>query len=231
VASIPQQWIRLDTEVTALGRESGGWVLTTSAGSERFDAVMLAAPEHVAQALIRPNDSRAAELMQMEVSSAVVVGFGFVDSLALPPGFGLLVPPDSGSLLLACTFMDQKYAGRVPEGGRLMRAFFGGASVHRLMHCGNDETAAIARLELARILGPLPEPQVTVVRRWPLSLPQYSVGHLERMAELDQRIQSLGSVWLLGNGYRGVGISDLIRDSRAAVRAFAATLIPSASVR
>jgi oxygen-dependent protoporphyrinogen oxidase len=76
----------------------------------------------------------------------------------------------------------------------------------------------VARMQLARILGPLPEPRVSVVRRLPLSLPQYAVGHLERMAELDERVQALGGLWLLGNGYRGVGIPDLIRDARAAAR-------------
>jgi oxygen-dependent protoporphyrinogen oxidase len=93
------------------------------------------------------------------------------------------------------------------------------------MRCGNDETAAIARMELARILRPLPEPQVTVVRRWPLSLPQYSVGHLERMAELEERVRRLEGLWLLGNGYRGVGLPDLIRDARAAAQTLAAYTI------
>jgi protoporphyrinogen/coproporphyrinogen III oxidase len=73
-------------------------------------------------------------------------------------------------------------------------------------------------MELARILGPLPEPQIAVVRRWPLSLPQYAVGHLERMAELQERVRKLDGLWLLGNGYRGVGVPDLIRDARAAAR-------------
>jgi oxygen-dependent protoporphyrinogen oxidase len=89
------------------------------------------------------------------------------------------------------------------------------------MKCGNDETAAVARLELARLLGPLPEPQVTVVRRWPSSLPQYGIGHLERMAELDERVGRLDGLSLLGNGYRGVGLPDLIRDARAAARQIA----------
>jgi oxygen-dependent protoporphyrinogen oxidase len=89
------------------------------------------------------------------------------------------------------------------------------------MRCGNDETAAVARMELARILGPLPEPQVTVVRRWPRSLPQYGVGHLERMEELAERVSELDRLWLLGNGYRGVGLPDLVRDARAAARQFA----------
>jgi oxygen-dependent protoporphyrinogen oxidase len=75
-------------------------------------------------------------------------------------------------------------------------------------------------MELERILGPLPEPQMTVVRRWPRSLPQYRVGHLGRMAELEERARALSGLWLLGNGYRGVGLPDLIRDARAAAREF-----------
>jgi oxygen-dependent protoporphyrinogen oxidase len=165
--------------------------------------------------------------MQMEASSAVVVGFGFDDAakVRVPPGFGFLVPPGSNSLLLACTFMDQKFDDRVPLGGRLLRAFFGGQAAERLMRCGNDETATIARMELARILGPLPEPRVTVVRRWPHSLPQYGVGHLERMAELDERVRRMDGLWLLGNGYRGVGLPDLIRDARTAAQTLAAYTI------
>jgi oxygen-dependent protoporphyrinogen oxidase len=75
-------------------------------------------------------------------------------------------------------------------------------------------------MELARILGPMPEPQVTVVRRWPRSLPQYGVGHLERMAKLQEQVAQLEGLWLLGNGYRGVGLPDLIRDARLAAQQF-----------
>jgi oxygen-dependent protoporphyrinogen oxidase len=181
---------------------------------------MMAAPVDVARTLLEPIDEQAGKLMEMDASSAVIVGFGFPDaaSMALPPGFGFLVPPGSDSLLLACTFMDQKFDDRVPTGGRLLRAFFGGKAADRLMRCGNDETAAVARMELARIVGPLPEPQVTVVRRWPRSLPQYGMGHLARMAELSERVRKLGGLSLLGNGYRGVGLPDLVRDARAGAR-------------
>jgi len=131
------------------------------------------------------------------------------------------VPPGSDNLLLAATFVDQKFEDRVPQGGRLVRAFFGGKAAERLMRCGNDEIAAVARMELARILRPLPEPQVTVVRRWPRSLPQYAVGHLERMKKLDHTVSALDGLSLLGNGYRGVGVPDVIRDARAAARRIA----------
>ena len=220
IAAIPEEWIRLGAEVRFVSYGEERWLVGTEKAVDRFDAVLMAAPVDVARSLLNPVDVRAAELMEMEASSAVVVAFGFPDAakFPLPPGFGFLVPPGSGSLLLACTFVDQKFDDRVPQGGRLVRAFFGGAAAERLMRCGNDETAAVARLELARILGPLPEPQVTVVRRWPRSLPQYAVGHLERMAELEERVSKLDGLWLLGNGYRGVGLPDLVRDARSAAR-------------
>ena len=220
IASIPPDWIRLNAAVKYVSHDEDGWLIGTVHEVERFDAVLMAAPVDEARSLLAPVDAPMAELMQMDASSAVVVAFGFPDAsrFPVPPGFGFLVPPGTGSRLLACTFVDQKFAGRVPQGGRLLRAFFGGAVAERLMRCGNDEAAAIARLELAGILGPLPEPQITVVRRWPKSLPQYGVGHLERMAELDSRVKALDGLWLLGNGYRGVGIPDLVRDARAAAR-------------
>jgi oxygen-dependent protoporphyrinogen oxidase len=223
IATIPESWIRLTAEVRFVSYGEEGWLVGTARGVERFDAVMMAAPVDAARTLLRPVDERVAQLIEMEASSAVVVGFGFSDAakFAVPSGFGFLVPPGPESLLLACTFVDQKFDGRVPRGGRLVRAFFGGRAAERLMRCGNDETAAVARLELARILGPLPEPQMTVVRRWPRSLPQYGVGHIERMAELSERVKKLDGLWLLGNGYRGVGLPDLIRDARTAARQFA----------
>jgi oxygen-dependent protoporphyrinogen oxidase len=223
IAAIPEDWIRLAAEVRFISCGEEGWLVGTARGVERFDALMMAAPVDVTCSLLQPIDSEMAPLMEMDASSAVVVGFGFPDAakLSIPMGFGFLVPPGSDSLLLAATFVDQKFEHRVPQGGRLVRAFFGGKAAERLMRCGNDETAAVARMELARVLGPLPEPQVTVVRRWPRSLPQYAVGHLERMKKLDSRVRALKGLWLLGNGYRGVGVPDLVRDARAAAREIA----------
>jgi oxygen-dependent protoporphyrinogen oxidase len=222
IAAIPEDWVRLAAEIQFVSHGEEGWLVGTARGVERFDAVMMAAPVDVARRLLAPVDERAAQLIEMEASSAVVVGFGFPDAskFPVPPGFGFLVPQGSDNLLLACTFVDQKFDDRVPQGGRLVRAFFGGKAADRLMRCGNDETAAVARMELARILGPLPEPQMTVVRRLPRSLPQYGVRHLERMKELDERAHALDGLWLLGNGYRGVGLPDLIRDARTAARQF-----------
>ena len=224
VATIPPNSIRRNTTITAITRNETNWTIhpANQATPEHFDTIILATPADTTRTLLTPHDPRAAALLQMDASSAVIVAFALPNAATfpIPPGFGFLVPPKSigsdntTSSLLACTFTDQKFDHRTPPGARLIRAFFGGPTAQRLMSCNNDEIASIARLELARILGPMPDPAITVIRRWPRSLPQYAVGHLDRIAELETRIAQLPGLHLIGNAYRGVGLPDLIRDAR-----------------
>ena len=123
--------------------------------------------------------------------------------------------------LLACTFVNQKFPGRVPDGAVLLRAFFGGDTGDALLAEADDKLVERARLQLSRVLGPLPEAAETVVRRWPQSLPQYAVGHLERMTELESLLATMPGLHLLGSAYHGAGLPDLIRQGRAMARSLA----------
>ena len=223
-ATLPQDSVRLQRRVTHMHRAGSGWLLHDDAAQElAVDHVLLAVPVKQARALLQPLDARAAELMHLPTSSAVIAGFGFAEGAtpAVPAGFGFLAPEGEDCSLLAATFADQKFVDRVPSGGKSLRAYFGGATADAMMEHSDEMIAAVALRELGKVLGPLPSPAVTVVRRWPDALPQYEVGHGERMDELQQRIHDLGALHLLGNGYRGVGLPDLIRDGRAAARAAA----------
>ncbi len=223
-AKLPPANIRLNCSVAAMERTATGWRLHYSnAESAEFDYVLLAVPVKQARKLLQPTDEPAAELVNLPTSSAVVAGFGYTAKHApsLPAGFGFLAPESEHCKLLAATFADQKFAGRVPTGGKSLRAYFGGASADALIPQSDEAIAAIAKAELVHVLGHLPEASVTVVRRWPDALPQYEVGHGERMAELQRRVDAIGNLHLLGNGYRGVGLPDLIRDGRAAAQAAA----------
>lgn len=220
-ATLPPSAVRLQTSVTALARTGQQWAVTThTAGHEdtqTFDAVLCALPIGTAQQLLRPLDADAAALMQMPTSSAVIVAFGFLSSVGIdwPAGFGFLAPEGENSRLLAATFADQKFDHRVPAGGKLIRAYFGGVTADDLIPMTDKQVADLARVELEAVLGTMPRAAVTVVRRWPNALPQYNVGHLERMAALQARMDTLLGLHLLGNGYRGVGLPDLVRDARA----------------
>jgi len=226
VEGIPAGWVRFSTVVSSIKRDGARWRVTSLGDGaadrkEYFDHVAVALPAPVARALVRPISARMAELLTLETSSAVLAALGFDEEFELPRGFGFLVPEGEGSGLLAGTFVDQKFPGRAPAGCRLLRGFFGGELGVQLAAKGDAVIAARALSELRSLLGPIPAPIFSVVRRWPRSLPQYAVGHLERMAELDGLVKALPGLWLLGNAYRGVGLPDLVRDARAAARAIA----------
>jgi oxygen-dependent protoporphyrinogen oxidase len=244
VAKLPPERVLLNRSALSLKKERGLWCLRTSTpaakgktgkSKKHFHHILIAAPIDAARTLLHPLDPEAASLIPQQASSAVLATFcwptEFAQSIHLPQGFGFLVPQqinspsgpwtlDPGPSLLACTFVDQKFPHRAPEGARVIRVFFGGSSTEFFSTKIDAEVAAEALTQLQKILGPLPTPDaaLTTVRRWPRSLPQYEVGHNDRIAELNTRIATLGGLTLLGNGYRGVGLPDLIRDARAAAR-------------
>ena len=224
VAGIPKEWVRLSTTVSGIRRGQREWCLDAvgadgQALEECFDHVMLALPTPGLARMLGAVDERLAELLRMETSSAVLCTLAFDMDFEVPPGFGFLAPPGEGSDLLAGTFVDQKYAGRAPGGHRLLRGYYGGDEAIRLALCGNQAIAETTYRDLCGLLGALPEPVFSVVHCWPQSLPQYAVGHLERVREVALRQAALPGLTLLGNALRGVGLPDLIRDARTAARA------------
>jgi oxygen-dependent protoporphyrinogen oxidase len=241
VSKLPSASLRLRSPVLRIEADRGRWQLVTAGGEDRFDAVVLATPLHVTQALLRPlgDGARMVGLLPQQASSAIVVALAFAPAQAalmrIPPGFGFVVPQAFGGesgpshQLLACTFVHQKFPGRALEGAALLRAFFGGESGEALLGEADDSLVERARLQLSRVLGPLPEASETVVRRWPQSLPQYAVGHLERMAELESLLGTMPGLHLVGSAYHGVGLPDLIRQGRATARLLAGQPHPALS--
>ncbi len=214
--TLPKASVRLNTEITDIARTAKGW----SVNGEAYDHLMLALPVHHAARLMVATDVRMAELIVQPTSSAIIVGFGYAPGNAptIPQGFGFLSPEGEACKLLAGTFSDQKFMHRVPEGGKSLRAFFGGNEAEALQNECDEVIIAAATREMEGVVGPLPTPALAFARRLSRSLPQYGVGHGERMAELQGRVDAVGALHLLGNGYRGVGLPDLIRDGRAAAR-------------
>jgi oxygen-dependent protoporphyrinogen oxidase len=223
---VPAASIRTGTEIVSIRRQQGCWVLTTARGeSAVFDHVLLATPAHATRALLAPLHPEAAALLPEEATSAVVVALCFDRAasgrLRIPRGFGFLVPPGKVESeepeLLAGTFMDQKFPHRAPPGCVFLRGFFGGAAAPHMMGWDDARIVEAARARFSRLLGPMPQARTTVVRRWPRSLPQYSVGHPQRMQLLAQHIEQLPGLSLIGNAYHGVGIPVLIQHARQAV--------------
>lgn len=217
-SKLPRESLRLSDPVIALTRREQQWRVRTADAESMFDAIILATPAHITQRLLRALYRGFDPLLAIDASSAIVVALAFPAKVGVPPGFGYLVPQrgNGESQLLACTFVDQKFPHRAPAGARLLRAFFGGESAVALMNERDDALAALAMQRLSEALGPLPQPHITIVRCLPWSLPQYAVGHLERMAELERLVKSFPNLHLIGNAYYGVGLPDMVRMGRSA---------------
>jgi oxygen-dependent protoporphyrinogen oxidase len=233
---LPGDTVRLEHEVRSIGRQGDRWIVdengATTGDGTGYDALIVATPAHVSRQLLRSIHEEFDSLLAMDATSAIVVALAFLPvqakRLRIPRGFGYLVPQrasvramDQDPQLLACTFVNQKFAHRAPEGAVLLRAFFGGDTAPALMGESDAALVALALRRLSEALGPVPEPDIALVRRWPLSLPQYAVGHLDRMVKLSELTSNFPALHLIGNAYHGVGLPDLIRQGREAARRIA----------
>ena len=185
--------------------------------------VIVATEAHNASALVRGVDARLGELLcQVSYSSSmtVAVGFDAKDFAEPPQGHGFLVPKKERRRLMACTWVGAKFPYRVPDGKIVARCFLGGMDDAAVLHESDDAVRAVVLEELREIAGVTAHPTFTRVSRWPLSMAQYTVGHPERLKEIEARTAQLPGLHLAGNAYEGIGIPDCIRMGKRAAEAY-----------
>lgn len=196
----------------------------TFEGNHSFvaDAVVLALPAYESARLLHSLDSKLAErLSEIPYSSSLILALGY-DAAALkglPTGFGFLVPRKEKRRLIACTFVGQKFAGRVPPNRVLLRCFLGGVRDEAVLELSDAEVAATVKQELQSILGITAEPLFLRVYRWRKALAQYTVGHQERLSAIQRHLTSHRGLYLCGNAYQGIGVPDCIRSGKQATEA------------
>jgi protoporphyrinogen/coproporphyrinogen III oxidase len=218
---LPEGVIQLGNAVTAVHR-GHGWTIRTTGGTIEADAVILATPAHQSAQFIAPLDSSlSAELCGIPYASSATVSVAYRhDQIPRPlDGFGFVVPLVEARSIVACTYSSVKYPGRAPDGHVLLRAFVGGALQQHLFDQDDAAMAASVRQELRALLGITGEPLLTRIHRHPQAMPQYRVGHLDRMARIDAHLAQLPGLALAGNAYRGVGIPDCIHSGELAAEA------------
>jgi oxygen-dependent protoporphyrinogen oxidase len=220
--------VRIRTEVTTLARpgsdrDGGGWRVELADGVHfDADAVIVATPAYDAARLLMPHDAELARLLgEIRYSSAASVNLAYrvADIPRLPESFGFVVPVKEHRKIIACTFSSVKFAHRAPDGTVLMRMFLGGALQAEMMALEDNALVAAAREEIAALLGVRAEPVLTHVQRWPGQMPQYSLGHLDRVARIERRASALSGLALAGAAYRGVGVPDCVHSGEQAAEA------------
>lgn len=214
--------LRIATRVTNLERTNGVYALGLSDGTRvEADAVLLALPAYGAAQLLRDRAPElAARLDEIRYASSATISLAF-NAHELPPaqaGRGFVVPRVEGLTLKAVTWTSNKFAGRAPEGTALLRAFVGRAGAEEPVHLPDEQLIAVVRRELAAVLGITSEPRTARVYRWLCASPQYNVGHLDRLAELEALTARQPRLALTGSAYCGIGIPDCIQNATAAAQ-------------
>jgi oxygen-dependent protoporphyrinogen oxidase len=159
----------------------------------------------------------ASELVEIPYASSATINLAYKRADIPHPldGFGFVVPFIERRSLIACTFSSVKFAGRAPEGQALLRAFVGGALQPEIFELSEAELLARVRADLHDLLGIKQAPLFAEVSKWARSMPQYHVGHMERAKRIASA-SCLPGLFLAGNAYNGLGISDCIRSGEAA---------------
>jgi len=216
--------IRLNTRVLAIERERG-WKLKTDtqdrieANTIEADAICLAVPAYVAAQLLTTVDQTlAVQLSQIKYASTATINFAYHRASIQHPldGFGFVVPFVEKRSLIACTFSSVKFPGRAPDDHVLLRAFAGGALQPEIFALDQSEMLARVESDLRELLGITTKPLFAEVFKWQNSMPQYEVGHLDRVAAIESSARELPGFALAGNAYRGAGIPDCIRSGETA---------------
>ncbi len=218
--------IRKQAEVIAMSRDGERWRLAFANGGEfEADAVIVAAPAYAASQMMSSIASRASRLLgQISYASAATVNLGFKqrDFPAPPAAFGFVVPAIERRKIIAGSFSSFKFDGRAPIDAILARAFIGGVLQKEMMELSDDQIVTAVRDEFRALLGISATPTIVEVRRWPDSMPQYEIGHLARIAEIETLLADLPRFAIAGAAYRGVGIPDCVRSGEQAADAIVA---------
>lgn len=212
--------------VTAVERVERGYTVEVRGTFHNYDAVVVALPAYVAGQVLHSLDAALAkELYGIEYASAATVSFAWPREAIPHPldAFGFVVPTIENRQILASTWASVKYPGRAPEGKALIRVFIGGYTGQHLVERTDDDLRAIALRELGELIGVRAEPEWTRVMRYTRAMPQYYVGHLERVARIEAYERKHPRFALAGNAYRGVGIPDAVKSGEDAAKRLLAT--------
>jgi protoporphyrinogen/coproporphyrinogen III oxidase len=223
IADCVQSQFRLNTKVTKIEQSqpaNSSWLITTEAGETiTTDAVCLALPSYVGSSLLQNTAPRlSSQLSQLKFASTATINLGYRRSQISHKldGFGFVVPFIEKRSLIACTFSSIKFTGRAPDDQVLLRAFVGGALQPEMLDLEDDEVIKRVESDLGELLAISGRPLFVEMSRWMNSMPQYEVGHLERVAEIETTVKQLPGLVLAGNSYRGAGIPDCIKSGERA---------------
>lgn len=197
----------------------GGYRVEAGGEVGDYDAVIVALPAPHAARVVHDLDRALSEALgAIEYASAATVTFIWPRAAIPHPldAFGFVVPVIEKRGIIASTWASVKYEGRAPKDKALLRVFIGGHRGQHFVDHTDEELAESARRELAQLLGVSESPLWTRVVRYRRAMPQYHLGHLARVAHIEQLAEQHARFALAGNALHGVGIPDAVKSGEEA---------------
>ncbi|CAG6397303.1 protoporphyrinogen oxidase [Streptomyces cocklensis] len=209
-----------------------GWQVRLDDRAIDADAVVLAAPAPVAARLLgAESPAAAADLDSVDYASMALVTLAYrrSDLLRLPQSSGFLVPPVDGRTIKASTFSSRKWGWQDAAGGDTMvlRTSVGRYGDEADLAWDDADLVRLSREDLADAVGLLAAPVAARVTRWDSGLPQYPVGHVDRVARIREQVAKLPGLAVCGALYDGVGIPACVGSGQRAAAEVLATLVPA----
>jgi oxygen-dependent protoporphyrinogen oxidase len=204
------------------------WRIALAGGEElEADGVIVTTPAYHAASLVGAFDYALASLLSdIPYASSVVVNLAYRRADVPHPldGFGFVVPAIEKRNLIACSFSSVKFAGRAPDDHALLRCFLGGALQPEMFFLEDDALLEAVQHDLRDLLGVIAPPLFSLISRHPKSMPQYAVGHLQHVAQINTQLEGHPNLFLAGNAYGGVGIPDCVKSGEEAAEKLVAAL-------
>jgi oxygen-dependent protoporphyrinogen oxidase len=214
--------LRNRTAVTSLTFDNQAFFLELDTGeSLSAESVILATPAYAAGNLLADVDPQlASELCAIDYATTATVSLAYRQSDLSRPldGYGYVIPRREGHKALACTWTSTKFPHRAPERYALLRVFVGRAGQETEITWDETELLDLAKAELRQTLGIVAEPKLSRVFLWERAMPQYNLGHPQRLARIETALRKWPNLALAGNGYRGIGIPDCIHSGELAAQ-------------
>jgi oxygen-dependent protoporphyrinogen oxidase len=207
-----QQRLVLGVTVRRIERAGESWLVRGEGGeSWPADAVVLACPAHQQAGIVADLDQELADKIDgIAYNRVAVVAFGYkkTDIPMNVDGFGFIAPQRLRRDLLGVQWCSSIFPGRAPDGMVLMRALCGGWQRPEIVGWDERRLLSAVRQELRLAMGIQIEPAFHHIVRWDRAIPQYHLGHLERVAAIMERVARYQGLWLGGNAYHGVALND-----------------------
>lgn len=228
IAQLGDVEIRTRTPVAGVERHGAGYrILSVDGRVVEADTLIVTTPAFVTAKLLRRVDPLLAQAHSgIPYASSATVSLAFAAEAVGHPldGYGYVIPRVEEVDVLACTWTSRKWRGRAPVDGLLLRVYLGRFGGRDVLAEDDAWLVARSRQELRETLGITAQPRFSRVYRWPRGMPQYVMGHTDRLQQIWARVAELPGLAVAGAAYQGVGIPDCIHSGEAAAQTVAAVL-------